>query len=101
MPMINKYATKKAARWTSLDGRVKTTIEWATELGIKPDSLRARLRRGWTIGQAVDGERYSQIKGKFRGYHKYRNGVRVIDRSMTDNNSACLPSGASPLERHR
>ena len=39
--------------WVTAQGRTQTTAMWAHELGMKPDTLRHRLRKGMTPERAV------------------------------------------------
>lgn len=35
------------------NGKKQTVAQWAKELGMKPDKLRARLRYGWSVHRAL------------------------------------------------
>ena len=37
----------------TIDGITKPLIEWAHDVGLKPDTIRARLRNGWETKSAV------------------------------------------------
>lgn len=39
------------------DGKTQSIAEWAEELGIPVPTLRGRLRRGWTIEEALKADR--------------------------------------------
>lgn len=57
------------------NGRSFTIWEWAERIGLKKKTLRARLRRGWTIEEALDpeaGER-RKVAGRVKsGKHNER-----------------------------
>lgn len=38
----------------SFEGRSMTVTDWADEIGVKPNTLIYRLRRGWTLDRALD-----------------------------------------------
>jgi hypothetical protein len=40
-------------RRLTFNGRCQTLVEWASEVGIKPGTLGARLKRGWTVAEAL------------------------------------------------
>lgn len=42
--------------WIEYNGELKILEEWAEELGVKSNSILTRLRRGWTIPQALGFE---------------------------------------------
>lgn len=42
--------------WLEYDGDFKILQEWGEELGIKPNSILTRLRRGWSVAQALEKE---------------------------------------------
>lgn len=42
-----------SVRWIELDGQRKTLSQWAKEAGLSVGTLHKRLKRGWTIGEAV------------------------------------------------
>lgn len=44
--------TRKNRKLTH-DGRTMNLSDWAREVGIRPDILSTRLRRGWTIEEAI------------------------------------------------
>lgn len=43
----------RANRWISFRGKHQTVAMWARELGIKPDTIRTRLFRGWSDQDAL------------------------------------------------
>jgi hypothetical protein len=46
------------------DGKSQTIAEWADELGLTKTTLYDRLRRGWTIGDAVSFGANTKPRGK-------------------------------------
>lgn len=42
--------------WIEYDGEFKILQEWGEELGIIPNTILTRLKRGWSIGQALGKE---------------------------------------------
>ena len=40
------------------DGRKQTINEWARDTGVKRERIRGRLRRGWSVQEAIDGPSY-------------------------------------------
>ena len=44
---------RKGSRYISFNGETKQLCEWAKQYGIKPTTLRERLRRGWTMQEAL------------------------------------------------
>lgn len=45
-----------ANNWIDYNGELKVLQEWGEQLGIKPNSILTRLRRGWTVGEALEKE---------------------------------------------
>lgn len=48
---------QKEATMIEHDGKTQSIAEWAEELGIPVPTLRGRLRRGWTIEEALKADR--------------------------------------------
>lgn len=44
---------KRSNRYLSFEGETATLTEWARRYGLKMTTVRERLRRGWSIGQAL------------------------------------------------
>lgn len=47
--------------WLEYNGELKILQEWGETLGIKPNSILTRLRRGWTVGQALGFEKKPKL----------------------------------------
>jgi hypothetical protein len=45
------------------DGEIHTIAEWANLAGVKQSTLRERLRRGWSMAQAMNAPRYQRQGG--------------------------------------
>lgn len=45
-----------ANNWLEYNGELKVLQEWGETLGIKPNSILTRLRRGWSVAQALEFE---------------------------------------------
>lgn len=41
-------------RIIELNGRRQTVVQWAAELGLSPNTIRSRLRKGWSVERALD-----------------------------------------------
>jgi len=52
---------RTACHYITVNGETRTVSQWAQKLNIRPTSLNARIRRGWTIEDAVLSPR--KIKG--------------------------------------
>lgn len=53
-------------------GQNKTLVEWGTELGIKPDTIRCRLRDGWSVEKALTTPILTNKRRAIRPGHKAR-----------------------------
>lgn len=53
IPAAGKRTTKVTARQLSSDGKTLTIDQWASEVGVKADTIRVRLQRGWDIESAL------------------------------------------------
>jgi hypothetical protein len=42
--------------WITIEGVTKCVTDWAIELGIKPDTIFTRLRRGWSDKESIFGK---------------------------------------------
>lgn len=47
----------RRARLLTFDGRTQLLSDWGAELGVHPEAIRGRLRRGWSIEDALQGVR--------------------------------------------
>jgi len=45
---------KRNTIFIEYDGKLKTINQWAVELKIEPDTLRCRIKRGWTAKRAIE-----------------------------------------------
>ena len=51
---IQEQASNKRSNvWITHRGKTQTVTQWAREVDIKEDTLRARIRMGWTIEEAL------------------------------------------------
>lgn len=48
---------KKDVRFITYNGKTQTIGQWTKELGIGKETIRERLKRGWTEIEAVSGKR--------------------------------------------
>lgn len=53
---------KISTKYLTYNGKTQNLTDWARERNIKKQTLSIRLKRGWTIGQALEfEERYKKI----------------------------------------
>ena len=67
----------RANVWLNHDEKRMTVAQWARELNIKPTTLKARLKRGWSIEKALN----PMLDTKF--YKPKTNGVALQDATGT------------------
>lgn len=48
---------KKHVRFITYDGRTQTIGQWTKELGLGKETIRERLKRGWTEKEAISGKK--------------------------------------------
>lgn len=68
--MSQQALNKRSNVRLEFDGRVQTVKEWADETGLAPNTIRSRLKRGWSINDALSsGSPYgnSSKRGKQGG----------------------------------
>ena len=41
------------SKWLTYDGRTQTMLDWSKELHINYSTLRARIRKGWSVQDAL------------------------------------------------
>jgi hypothetical protein len=46
-------SNRRSNRLMALNGQTKTAAEWARGAGLNPETLSARLARGWDLGRAL------------------------------------------------
>lgn len=51
-------------RWLTLNDRTLTVAQWARVLGIKPDLIDQRLRRGWSLERTLTGVVQKHERGR-------------------------------------
>ncbi len=44
---------KRSNRYMTMNGRTMILTDWAIETGIKRETIKERIRRGWTISRAL------------------------------------------------
>lgn len=52
----NNTRTRKSLRLIAFNGEVNSLVEWSRKTGIKPTSIAERIRRGWTVEEALSKE---------------------------------------------
>lgn len=50
--MAEQNRKHRKCRYFTLNGETKILSDWAREKGLKPDTVRHRIKRGWTIEEA-------------------------------------------------
>lgn len=48
---------KKRVRYITYNGKTQTIGQWTKELGLGKETIRERLKRGWTEAEAINGKR--------------------------------------------
>lgn len=48
---------KKKVRFITYNGKTQTIPEWTKELGLGKETIRERLKRGWSESEAIEGKR--------------------------------------------
>lgn len=69
---IEQNNNTRGCRPIMFNGRSQTTSAWAREFGIKQSTLRERLRRGWSIGDALSIGVGSITDNRSGGYKNLR-----------------------------
>jgi hypothetical protein len=49
---IEQQNNRRDCRYYTMDGRTQSLSQWARELGIKQDTAKKRLNRGWSVKDA-------------------------------------------------
>lgn len=50
---VTQSRNKRTNRWLSFAGETHTVVGWAHKTGLKPVTLKARLRAGWSVERAL------------------------------------------------
>lgn len=61
---LRVFRPERFAKRYEAHGESKTLVQWAQQVGIHPDTIRQRLKRGFTVEQAIDpnGRAFSTAK---------------------------------------
>jgi hypothetical protein len=57
-------ANRRTTRFIEFNGERKALSQWAAQLGLKPDTLRARIENGWPLERALSAGKFNNA-GKF------------------------------------
>ena len=57
IPMEEQSANRRCVKHITYHGRNQTIPEWTKELGLGKETIRERLKRGWTEIEAIEGKR--------------------------------------------
>jgi hypothetical protein len=57
---LEQQSNTKRNRWLTINGTSKTLSEWGRTLGLPKSTIRFRLRKGWSIANALTRTRYNR-----------------------------------------
>lgn len=57
IPAEEQSKNRSCVRLITFNGKTQTIGEWTKELGLGKETIRERLKRGWTESEAISGKK--------------------------------------------